>query len=157
MKVLSLATLCVSLWFGSVLCRWCQVTTLRFCPSCFIFQQKWKKKSFCSKWIHLWGGSGCIYLSQFCGQRIQRHAGSINTLAKTFYTAPHDSKHPQNCQHKTNFNLLGENGMALYGVKQKVSQNQIRIRGVPSCDYRLASHHPSTGNCVALWYVKKLN
>lgn len=51
-----------------------------------------------------------------------------------FLQHPMTQRHLENCQNKINFDLLKIIIlMALSEVKQKVSQNQIRIEGLPGC------------------------
>lgn len=91
MRFLSLTRFWVSLWFGSVLCHWCQVTHPKILPNPFHLSAKVEKSVFVqSKLIYVLVQVMFTFLSHM-GQGL-RQAGSIHTLAKPAFAAFLDSK-----------------------------------------------------------------
>lgn len=114
--------------------------TPRFRLGRFIFQQKWKKNVFVQsklicgvvQVVFTWLGS--------VGRGFRDRQLPSTPWQKLFFTALCDPKTSLKLSKQTQIYLLGgKNVMALCGVKQKVSQSQVRIKGFPGCLERRAT------------------
>lgn len=109
--------------------------TLRSCPGCFIFQQKWEKKMFlfevnsCMRWFRLY-----LLVSVLWAKDSNRLL--LLTPSQTgFWSTPWLKDILKIVKTKSTLIYWKKNIyiVARYGVKQKVSPNQMRIKGLPSC------------------------
>lgn len=144
----------VSLWFGSVVIgvKW---HTLSLCLDCFHLSAKMGGKCFCSKWTHVWDGSGGLPLSHFCGQRIQagwfyrdlRRTGFWNKNPRASWL-PVIESHPPG---------RGSCSALCYGEKQDKYAKHPEVAKADSCLFNPTLQDLSHCQCLEpAWYCRKL-